>query len=33
MTDSPYLTVLVPCYNEHENLARGVLDEVHAYLV
>ena len=32
MTDSPYLTVLIPCYNEHENLARGVLDEVFAYL-
>lgn len=32
MTDNPYLTVLIPCYNEHENLARGVLDEVYAYL-
>ncbi|NLT73390.1 MAG: glycosyltransferase [Chloroflexi bacterium] len=31
--NSPYLTVLIPCYNEHENLTRGVLDEVHAYLV
>ncbi|MHB1318698.1 MAG: glycosyltransferase [Anaerolineae bacterium] len=30
--NAPYLTVLIPCYNEHENLARGVLDEVYAYL-
>lgn len=30
---APYLTVLIPCYNERENLLRGVLDEVHAYLV
>ncbi len=29
---APYLTVLIPCYNERENLLRGVLDEVHAYL-
>lgn len=28
----PYLTVVVPCYNEHENLARGVLEEMYAYL-
>ncbi|MGI6368898.1 MAG: glycosyltransferase [Anaerolineae bacterium] len=29
---TPYLTVLIPCYNERENLQRGVLDEVHDYL-
>jgi len=29
---APYLTVLIPCYNERENLARGVLDEVYGYL-
>lgn len=28
----PYLTVVVPCYNEAENLTRGVLEELHAYL-
>ncbi len=28
----PYLSVVVPCYNESENLRRGVLDEMHAYL-
>lgn len=29
---APYLSVIVPCYNERENLARGVLGEVHDYL-
>lgn len=29
---SPYLSVVVPCYNESENLRRGVLDEMDAYL-
>lgn len=28
----PYLSVVVPCYNESENLRRGVLEEMHAYL-
>lgn len=28
----PYLSVVVPCYNESENLGRGVLEEMHAYL-
>lgn len=28
----PYLSVVVPCYNESENLRRGVLDEMHDYL-
>jgi dolichyl-phosphate beta-glucosyltransferase len=27
-----YLSVVVPCYNEHENLERGVLEEMAAYL-
>lgn len=30
--DAPYLSVVVPCYNESENLRRGVLGEMHAYL-
>ena len=30
--DAPYLSVVVPCYNESENLLRGVLEEMHAYL-
>jgi len=28
----PYVSVVVPCYNEVENLQRGVLQEMHAYL-
>jgi len=28
-----YLSVVIPCYNETENLQRGVLDEVNAFLV
>lgn len=28
----PYLSVVVPCYNESENLRRGVLEEMYAYL-
>jgi dolichyl-phosphate beta-glucosyltransferase len=28
----PYLSVVIPCYNEERNLERGVLDEVYAYL-
>ena len=28
----PYLSVIVPCYNERENLLRGVLEEMSAYL-
>ena len=27
-----YLSVVVPCYNERENLERGVLEEMEAYL-
>jgi dolichyl-phosphate beta-glucosyltransferase len=28
----PYLSVIIPCYNEAKNLERGVLDEVYHYL-
>ncbi len=28
----PYLSVVIPCYNENENLKRGVLDEVDDFL-
>jgi glycosyltransferase involved in cell wall biosynthesis len=28
----PYLSVVIPCYNEAQNLKRGVLDEVYQYL-
>ncbi len=28
----PYVSVVIPCYNEEKNLRRGVLDEVHHYL-
>ena len=27
-----FLSVIIPCYNEEENLKRGVLTEVHFYL-
>jgi glycosyltransferase involved in cell wall biosynthesis len=30
--DGPYLSVVVPCYNESANLRRGVLEEMHEYL-
>jgi len=29
---TPYLTIVIPCYNEAENLQRGVLEEVKKYL-
>jgi len=29
----PFLSVVIPCYNEARNLEAGVLDEVHDYLV
>ncbi len=32
MTEQPYLSVIIPCYNEERNLQAGVLDEVDAYL-
>lgn len=28
----PYVSVIIPCYNEQRNLERGVLEEVDAYL-
>jgi dolichyl-phosphate beta-glucosyltransferase len=28
----PYLSVIIPCYNEQKNLEAGVLDEVYHYL-
>lgn len=28
----PYISVIIPCYNEEKNLERGVLDEVCQYL-
>jgi dolichyl-phosphate beta-glucosyltransferase len=28
----PFLSVVIPCYNEEKNLQRGVLDEVRRYL-
>jgi dolichyl-phosphate beta-glucosyltransferase len=31
--ESPYITVVIPCYNEARNLERGVLAEVDDYLV
>lgn len=30
--NKPYLSVVIPCYNEKENLERGVLDEVYSFL-
>jgi len=27
-----FLSIIIPCYNEEENLKRGVLDEVYSYL-
>ena len=30
--ERPYLSVVVPCYNESENLERGVLEEMRDYL-
>jgi dolichyl-phosphate beta-glucosyltransferase len=31
-TLEPYVSVIIPCYNEEGNLKRGVLDEVRQYL-
>jgi len=30
--NKPYLSIVIPCYNEENNLKRGVLDEVKKYL-
>lgn len=32
MTTKPFLSIVIPCYNESENLKRGVLDEVYDFL-
>lgn len=32
MNVQPYVSVIIPCYNEARNLELGVLDEVHAHL-
>lgn len=32
MSNKPYLSIVIPCYNEAENLKRGVLDEVYIFL-
>ncbi len=32
MSETPYLSVVIPSFNEKENLGRGVLDEVITYL-
>ena len=29
----PYVSVIIPCYNEEKNLEAGVLDEVYQYLI
>ena len=29
---SPFISVIIPCYNEEKNLESGVLDEVYQYL-
>ena len=31
-SDGPFLSVVIPCYNEERNLERGVLEEVDNYL-
>lgn len=31
-TERPYITIIIPCYNEKENLKRGVLGEVANFL-
>ena len=31
-TQSPSISVVIPCYNEAKNLERGVLEQVHHYL-
>lgn len=30
--DGPFLSIVIPCYNEEKNLERGVLEEVDEYL-
>lgn len=31
--NKPYLSIVIPCYNEKENLNRGILEEVEKYLL
>ncbi len=31
--EKPLLSIILPCYNEQKNLERGVLEEVHYYLI
>ncbi len=31
--DAPYISIIIPCYNEAKNLEAGVLDEVNDYLI
>jgi dolichyl-phosphate beta-glucosyltransferase len=31
-TERPFLSIVIPCYNESENLKRGVLDEAYDFL-
>jgi dolichyl-phosphate beta-glucosyltransferase len=31
-TQEPYVSVIIPCYNEERNLKRGALDEVRQYI-
>lgn len=31
--NTPYLSVVIPCWNEEKNLENGVLDEVYQYLI
>lgn len=33
MAEQPFLSVVIPSYNEQKNLQRGVLEEVYAYLL
>jgi dolichyl-phosphate beta-glucosyltransferase len=33
MAKTPYLTVVIPCYNEAENIRHGVLSEIGKYLI
>ena len=31
-TEEPYVSIIIPCYNEERNLKRGVLDEVRQHI-
>ena len=32
MSEKPHVSIIIPCYNEKENLQRGVLNEVYLFL-